>query len=46
MDDAAPQWGVRLRPRVMHDGASLTVHDAILQRRGEARQAIERLRVG
>ena len=46
MDGAAPLWGVRLRPRLMHDGASLTVHDAILRHRGEARQVIERLRVG
>jgi CxxC motif-containing protein (DUF1111 family) len=32
----APLWGVRLRPRLMHDGASLTLHDAILRHRGEA----------
>jgi CxxC motif-containing protein (DUF1111 family) len=32
----APLWGVRLRPRLMHDGASLTFHDAILRHRGEA----------
>jgi CxxC motif-containing protein (DUF1111 family) len=35
----APLWGVRLRPRLMHDGASLTFHDAILRHRGEAGHA-------
>jgi CxxC motif-containing protein (DUF1111 family) len=33
----APLWGVRLRPRLMHDGASLTFRDAILRHAGEAR---------
>jgi CxxC motif-containing protein (DUF1111 family) len=33
----APLWGVRLRPRLMHDGASLTFRDAIRRHRGEAR---------
>jgi CxxC motif-containing protein (DUF1111 family) len=32
----APLWGVRLRPRLMHDGASLTFHDAIARHAGEA----------
>ena len=32
----APLWGVRLRPRLMHDGASLTLRDAIMRHRGEA----------
>src|SRR5215470_8676486 len=32
----APLWGVRLRPRLMHDGESLTLDDAILRHRGEA----------
>jgi CxxC motif-containing protein (DUF1111 family) len=32
----APLWGVRLRPRLMHDGASLTLRDAILRHRGES----------
>jgi CxxC motif-containing protein (DUF1111 family) len=32
----APLWGVRLRPRLMHDGASLTLLDAIERHRGEA----------
>jgi len=35
----APLWGVRLRPRLMHDGASLTLRDAILRHRGEAQDA-------
>jgi CxxC motif-containing protein (DUF1111 family) len=33
----APLWGVRLQTRLMHDGASLTLRDAILRHRGEAR---------
>ena len=32
----APLWGVRLRPRLMHDGESLTLHDAIHRHSGEA----------
>jgi CxxC motif-containing protein (DUF1111 family) len=32
----APLWGVRLRPRLMHDGASLTLLQAITRHRGEA----------
>ena len=32
----APLWGLRLRPRLMHDGATLTPRDAILRHRGEA----------
>jgi CxxC motif-containing protein (DUF1111 family) len=43
----APLWGVRLRPRMMHDGASLTLRDAILRHRGEAShvsQQFEKLR--
>jgi CxxC motif-containing protein (DUF1111 family) len=32
----APLWGVRLRPRLMHDGASLTLRNAIRRHRGEA----------
>jgi len=35
----APLWGVRLRPRLMHDGASPTFLDAILRHRGEASKA-------
>jgi CxxC motif-containing protein (DUF1111 family) len=40
----APLWGVRLRPRLMHDGASLTLRDAIMRHRGEAEEVIERFR--
>jgi CxxC motif-containing protein (DUF1111 family) len=32
----APLWGVRLRPRLMHDGASLTLRAAIQRHQGEA----------
>jgi CxxC motif-containing protein (DUF1111 family) len=32
----APLWGVRLRPRLMHDGASLTLREAVLRHKGEA----------
>jgi CxxC motif-containing protein (DUF1111 family) len=38
----APLWGVRLRSRLMHDGASLTFQDAILRHRGEASDVIDR----
>jgi CxxC motif-containing protein (DUF1111 family) len=34
----APLWGARLRPRLMHDGASVTFRDAILRHAGEAKQ--------
>jgi CxxC motif-containing protein (DUF1111 family) len=40
----APLWGVRLRPRLMHDGASLTFVDAIVRHGGEASQASRRFR--
>jgi CxxC motif-containing protein (DUF1111 family) len=36
----APLWGVRLRPRLMHDGASLTLLDAVRRHRGEASHVI------
>jgi CxxC motif-containing protein (DUF1111 family) len=32
----APLWGLRIRTRLMHDGASVTVRDAILRHSGEA----------
>lgn len=35
----APLWGVRLRSRLMHDGASVTFLDAVLRHQGEAREA-------
>ena len=38
----APLWGVRLRTRLMHDGASVTLTDAILRHRGEARDVARR----
>jgi len=38
----APLWGVRMRPRLMHDGASLTFTDAIVRHRGEAAHVTER----
>jgi CxxC motif-containing protein (DUF1111 family) len=37
----APLWGVRLRPRLMHDGASVTFLNAISRHRGEASQVKE-----
>src|SRR5882757_159447 len=37
----APLWGVRMRPMLMHDGASLTFRDAILRHRGEASNVTE-----
>jgi CxxC motif-containing protein (DUF1111 family) len=37
----APLWGVRLRSRLMHDGASLTFSDAIRRHRGEASQVTQ-----
>ena len=38
----APLWGVRMRPRLMHDGRSLTFLDAILRHRGEASDVTDR----
>lgn len=38
----APLWGVRLQPRLMHDGASLTFRDAILRHQGEASQETQK----
>src|SRR5437867_67746 len=35
----APLWGVRLRTRLMHDGASVTLRDAILRHGGESKRA-------
>jgi CxxC motif-containing protein (DUF1111 family) len=40
----APLWGVRLRTRLMHDGASVTFRDAILRHAGEADQATRAFR--
>jgi CxxC motif-containing protein (DUF1111 family) len=38
----APLWGVRTHSRLMHDGASLTLTNAIHRHEGEARRATER----
>src|SRR5215469_12539976 len=38
----APLWGVRLRSRLMHDGASLTLRDAITRHKGEAQDESRR----
>ena len=40
----APLWGVRLRPRLMHDQASLTLRDAIVRHAGEAAAVTARFR--
>jgi CxxC motif-containing protein (DUF1111 family) len=37
----APLWGVRTHPMLMHDGASMTFHDAIIRHRGEAHEVTE-----
>src|SRR6202030_3984467 len=37
----APLWGVRLRPRLRHDGASLTLLEAITRHSGEAGHVIK-----
>jgi CxxC motif-containing protein (DUF1111 family) len=34
----APLWGVRFRNRLMHDGESTTLRDAVLRHRGEAEE--------
>jgi CxxC motif-containing protein (DUF1111 family) len=38
----APLWGVRLRPRLMHDGSSLTFRHAIQRHGGEAGHASQK----
>lgn len=38
----APLWGVRLRPRLMHDGESLTLRDAIRRHQGESSEVSRR----
>jgi CxxC motif-containing protein (DUF1111 family) len=40
----APLWGVRMRTRLMHDGASLTPRDAIVRHKGEAEKAANRFK--
>jgi CxxC motif-containing protein (DUF1111 family) len=38
----APLWGVRFRNRLMHDGESNTLRDAILRHREEAYESAHR----
>lgn len=38
----APLWGLRTHTTYMHDGASLTLHDAIVRHAGEASAVIRR----
>ena len=38
----APLWGLRTRNRLMHDGASLAVSEAIARHRGEATDSADR----
>jgi CxxC motif-containing protein (DUF1111 family) len=38
----APLWGVRVRTRLMHDGGSVTLNDAIRRHRGEASEVTQR----
>jgi CxxC motif-containing protein (DUF1111 family) len=38
----APLWGVRLHSRLMHDGASVKLLDAILRHRGEAEHVADK----
>jgi len=38
----APLWGLRLRSRLMHDGASVQLSDAIRRHKGEAEAETER----
>jgi CxxC motif-containing protein (DUF1111 family) len=40
----APLWGLRTRSRYMHDGASLTVEEAILRHGGQAAAVTEKFR--
>jgi CxxC motif-containing protein (DUF1111 family) len=40
----APLWGVRLRTRLMHDGVTVTLRDAIVRHAGEAEEATRAFR--
>jgi CxxC motif-containing protein (DUF1111 family) len=40
----APLWGLRARPRMMHDGQSLTIAEAIERHRGQAAGVIQAYR--
>ena len=39
-----PLWGVRTHARLMHDGESLTMNDAILRHKGEAREVTKKFK--
>jgi CxxC motif-containing protein (DUF1111 family) len=43
-DGTAPLWGLRMRTRLMHDGASLTPRDAIARHRKEAQKAANKFK--
>jgi hypothetical protein len=38
----APLWGLRVRSRLMHDGALVELSDAVLRHKGEAEEVTER----
>ena len=38
----APLWGLRMRPRLMHDHQSLTLENAIVRHKGEAEDVADR----
>jgi len=38
----APLWGLRLRPRFMHDGNSVQLEDAVCRHSGESSKVTER----
>ena len=40
----APLWGVRLHSRLMHDGDSVTLFDAILRHGGEAARVTKKFK--
>jgi CxxC motif-containing protein (DUF1111 family) len=40
----APLWGLRSRPRLMHDGLSVTLDDAVQRHAGEATSAVSKYR--
>jgi CxxC motif-containing protein (DUF1111 family) len=40
----APLWGLRTRNRLMHDGQSVTLRDALLRHAGEASGAVQRFK--
>ena len=40
----APLWGLHLRSRLMHDGATVSLRDAILRHAGESTQATKEFR--